>query len=239
MKYKIGKIQKKIIYLSFIVGLMGIVLLLLPVWNIQSVNILDTSYYTDEEIQEVMGIKKGMHILGISKRSSLKELKKLAYIKDASIEVDFPSTVNILIEESTPLGYVPFNGTYLCVGNDGQVLAQNDKPKLDLPIIVGLKFNKFKINEKLAIMNDDNFMIVVEMITTLRKYDFLDKVDTIDISNVEQIHLYVDKLDVIIGNIREFDKKIMWLTQVYKDYTIGILDLSMIQMGHAILTPLT
>lgn len=239
MKYKVSKIQKKIIYISFIVGLVGIVLLLLPVWNIQAINIPNASIYTEEEIQNATGIKKGMHILSISKGRSLKELKKLAYIKDASIEISFPNTVNILIEENTPLGYVPFNGAYLCIGNDGQVLAQNDKPKLELPIIVGLKFNKFKVNEKLAIMNDDNFMIVAEMISTLRKYDFLDKIDTIDISNVEQIHLYVDKLDVIIGNIREFDKKVMWLTQVHKDYTIGILDLSMIQLGQAILTPLT
>ena len=180
-----------------------------------------------------------MHILSISKKRSLKELEKLTYIKDASIEVSFPNKVSLVIEENIPLGYVPFNGTYLCVGIDGQVLAQHDKVSLELPIIVGLKFNKFKINEKLAVMNDDNFMIAVEMINTLRKYDFLGKIGSIDISNVEQIHLYVDKLDVIIGNIREFDKKVMWLTQVHKEYAIGVLDLSMIQHGQAILTPLT
>lgn len=239
MNYKVSEVQKTIIYIVFIVSVVGIVLLLLPVWNIETIQIENTNYYTEDEILSSANIEQGMHILSISKEKSIENINKLPYIKSADIKFNFPNSIEILVKENIPLGYVPFNGTYLCLDENGQVLGQSDKMKVSLPIIEGLRFRKFQLYDKLPIENDDNFIVVTEIVNTLRKYDFLDKVDSIDISNIEQIHLYVDKLDVIIGNIREFDKKIMWLVQVYQDYSIGILDLSMIHLGQAILTPLT
>ena len=64
--------------------------------------------------------------------------------------------------------------------------------------------------------------------TELIKYDYVDKVKEIDVHNIEEIHLYVDKLDVIMGDIGDFDKKLEVLIQTYevKGYSMGELDIS-------------
>ena len=239
MKYKVTEIQKKIIFTIFTISIVGIIVLLLPVWNVNEVEIMHTNYYTEEEILYAAGIDKGMHILSVPKKKAVESILKLPYIKSAELTFAFPGKINITIKENAPIGYVPFNGTYLCLDASGQVLGQIERIKIELPIIEGLKFQKFNLGERLPIQNDDNFIAVTDMINILRKYDFLEKVNIIDISNMEEIHLYVDKLDVIIGNNREFDKKIMWLVQVAQQYSIGVLDLSMIHLGQAILRPLT
>ncbi|MGL6174302.1 MAG: cell division protein FtsQ/DivIB [Cellulosilyticaceae bacterium] len=239
MKDTGSKIQKRIIYIGCIGSLIGIVFLLLPMWNINEINVEKINFYEKQEILDMANIKEGMHLLSISKTEIVKKIEKLPYVGGATVEFEFPNKVNIIIQENTPIGYVPFNGTYLCLNTEGQVLSQTDKILLELPIIQGIEFDQFKKDESLKIKNEEHFITANEMITILREYEFLDQVDSIDISNMEQIHLYVDKLDVIIGNIREFDKKVMWLKQVHKDYTMGILDLSMIHHEQAILTPLT
>ena len=59
---------------------------------------------------------------------------------------------------------------------------------------------------------------------------------------MEEIHLYVDKLDVIMGDIGDFDKKIEVLIQTYEveGYSMGESDISKwIKTKQATLTRIT
>ena len=78
--------------------------------------------------------------------------------------------------------------------------------------------------------------------TQLTKYDYVEKITEIDVHNIEEIHLYVDKLDVIMGDIGDFDKKIEVLIQTYEveGYSMGELDISKwIKTKQATLTRIT
>lgn len=234
-----NSVKKKILAIFLGSILLCIIFLLLPIWNVSNIHVEGNKYYTKEAILQAANIKEGMHILEIGKNKASHKMEDLPYIKEAQVNYTFPRTLTIKVTECTPIGYVPFLGTYLCLDKQGQVLEQVTKPTLKLPILQGLKFQKLVMNEKIAFENEDKFLALAEMVEILKKYNYAAKIDSIDISNIEQIHLYVNKLDVIIGNIRDFDKKIEWLIQVDKDYSMGILDLSLITQGQAILTPLT
>lgn len=221
------------------IGLIVIVIFFLPLWSISSIEVSGASVYSKEEIIEASQIKVKRHILTVRTKKGIESLKQLPFIDDAEITYQFPNHIEIKVMENKPIGYVKFLGSYLCIGEKGQVLEQVTQPSLKLPTIEGIKFDKFKVGEKLPLEDEDHLLTVVEMISILTKYEYDGKIDNIDVSNLEQIHLYVDKLDVIIGNIRDFDKKVRWLVEIHQEYPMGILDLSYIENGQAILTPLT
>ncbi len=230
--------MKKWIYGVGIFSLLGISLLFLPIWYITDINVVGNHYYNVSEILKVAELEKGMHPLSINKKAATKAIATLPFIEKAQVSYKFPNKITIEVEEQRPIGYVTFHDSYLCLNGDGKVLEQSKEKRLKLPVLEGLSFEYFTIGDILGQNNEEKIQIMNEMIRVLDKYNFTEKIDSIDLSNLEQIHLYVNKLDVIIGNIRDFDKKIKWLVKVNEAYTMGILDLSLVEHGQAVLTPL-
>ncbi len=218
--------------------LLACIVLTLPIWNVTNIEVEDNKYYTDEEIIRISGLKD-KHILNISFKEVKYDLLKLPYTKEVTVKYIFPSRIMIKMLERESLGYVPFMGTYLCLDEQGQVIEQTSKKDVSLPIIKGLSFSEFKIGETLPVENEDHLLCGLQIIQGLKKYEYEKKVKAIDIYDLEQIHLYVDNLDVIIGNIGDFDKKLQWLIQTREVYDMGVLDLSNIKSGQAILSPIT
>ncbi|WP_069997558.1 cell division protein FtsQ/DivIB [Cellulosilyticum sp. I15G10I2] len=236
-KYNRNSLKKKV-YMGIMFVVLISIILTLPIWNITSIEVEGNNWYTDEEIVNLCEIKD-KHILNISFEEVKNNLLKLPYIKEVAVKYVFPSHISIKILEREPLGYVPFMGTYLCLDEQGQVIEQTNKKEVSLPIIKGLDFSEYKVGEALPIQNEDYLLCSLQIIRSLKKYNYEKKVKIIDIYNLEQIHLYVDNLDVIIGNIGDFDKKLQWLIQTHEVYDMGVLDLSNIKNGQAILSPIT
>ncbi|ONI45869.1 hypothetical protein AN640_04070 [Candidatus Epulonipiscium fishelsonii] len=230
--------QKKIIVITFIIVLSFLLVLVLPVWNIENINIEGNNYYTDDDIKIILDLNKTTHILTLSQSDVKNIKKKLPFIKKIYLDKILPNTINLNIIERTPLGYIPFSGGYIILDEEGYVLAHHEQKIEKLPIIEGIKINKFLVGEKLIPAEDEEFIVLKDILNTLKKYNLQEEVTTINVSDTEQIHLYINSLDVIIGDIKGFEQKVRWLIGIYDTYTIGVLDLSMIENGSAILKPL-
>ncbi|ONI38890.1 hypothetical protein AN639_06875 [Candidatus Epulonipiscium fishelsonii] len=229
---------KKTMIISFIIILSFLLILVLPVWNIKNINIEGNKYYIDDDIKIILGLDKPTHILTLSQSDVENSKKILPFIKEIHLDKVLPDTINLNIVERTPLGYIPFSGGYIILDEEGYVLAHHEQKIEKLPIIEGIKINKFLVGEKLVPVEDEEFIVLKEILSILNKYNLQEEVTTINVSDTEQIHLYINSLDVIIGDIKEFEQKIRWLIGIYDTYTIGVLDLSMIENGSAVLKPL-
>ena len=233
------KKPKKKIYIGMGIGLILLVLLSMPIWHVNEILVNNSSYYTEEEIIEAAGLEN-RNLLDLSFIETEKRLKALSYIQDVDIKYHFPGNIVINIVENAPFMYVPFSGSYLCLNERGQVIQQTNNLSVAVPIVRGLKFSEFKLGDILGIENDDAFLAVQDMIHTLKKYEYEHQVKEIDVYNLEEIHLYVDNLDVIMGEIGDFDKKLQWLIATHETYDMGILDLSqVVKSGQASLRPIT
>lgn len=237
--YKRRKKTKLIWILILLFIIIAIVLFGTSIWNISTVSIEGSSYYSKQEIMEKAGILQDMHILKVNKKRSTKQLLKLPYINTATISASYPNAIKIRLTERKPIGYVPFSGTYLSIDKTGQVIDQSEAPlQQKLPIVEGLEFDKFILGEQLEVDNEEAIMAIIEMTILMEKYNLLDKAVKIDVEDLGRIHLYIDSLNVIIGEISDLDKKIQWLCEIIDQYKIGVLDLSNIANGQAIMSPL-
>ncbi len=220
--------------------MIGILLFSTPILRIKVISIEGSEYYTDEQIMAKAGISTGMHLMQLNKKRSIKQVSALPYVDLVEINTLFPNTLQVAITQRKPIGYVPFSGTYLSIDKTGQVIDQTQSQEVhNLPIIEGLKFDKFVLGEKLEVENEDIIIGIIEMSTLIEKYKLLDREIKIDVGNPDTIHLYINSLDVIIGEINNLDKKIQWLCEILEQYQMGVLDLSNIDKGQAIMSPLT
>ena len=229
-------------YVGIIIGILVLLFFMMPICYIQSIEVTNNKYYSAEEIIETSGIEK-KHLLDLAYFAATDKLMTLPYLEKVTIKYQFPGKVIINLVEKAPFAYVRFKGTYLCLNEQGQVIEQSQEKYHEVPIIDGLKFNSFKNAETLPILNQDHWLTAVEVVNRLEKYDYADKINEIDVHNIEEIHLYVDKLDVIMGDIGDFDKKIEVLIQIYdvNGITMGELSIHLNGKGEigATLTPIT
>lgn len=229
-------------YVGIIIGILVLLFFMMPICYIQSIEVTNNKYYSAEEIIETSGIEK-KHLLDLAYFAATDKLMTLPYLEKVTIKYQFPGKVIIDLVEKAPFAYVRFKGTYLCLNEQGQVIEQSQEKYHEVPIIDGLKFNSFKNAETLPILNQDHWLTAVEVVNRLEKYDYADKINEIDVHNIEEIHLYVDKLDVIMGDIGDFDKKIEVLIQIYdvNGITMGELSIHLNGKGEigATLTPIT
>lgn len=238
--YKRRNSMRFLFVIISICSMIGILLFSTPILRIKAINIEGSEYYTDEQIMAKAGISIGMHMMQLNQKRSIKQVSALPYVDLVEIDILFPNTLQLAITQRKPIGYVPFSGTYLSIDKTGQVIDQTQSQEVhNLPIIEGLKFDKFVLGEKLEVENEDIVIGIIEMTTLMEKYKLLDRGVRIDVGNPDTIHLYINSLDVIIGEINNLDKKIQWLCEILEQYQMGVLDLSNIDKGQAIMSPLT
>ena len=103
-----------------------------------------------------------------------------------------------------------------------------------MPIVEGLEFDYFQVGEIIPVKNKATLDVVAAMSQMMIKYDMLQDIVKISVSNPDDIHIYVKKLDVFIGGLEDFDKKIQWLVQIIDVYDMGKLDLRNVNKGKAI-----
>lgn len=210
-------------------GIIMALLFMMPVCYVQSIEVKNNFFYTSEEIIETAGIGK-RHLLDLNYFTAKNRLRQLNYISDVKLNYEFPGKIIIDVTEKAPYAYVKFKGNFLCINEQGQVIEQSQGKYHELPIISGIKFKEFKVGDTLPILNEDHWFVAQEVMEKLMKYDYANKINEIDVHNIEEIHLYVDKLDVIMGDIGDFDKKIVFFIQTYEgndiNLSVGELDIS-------------
>ncbi|ADZ84036.1 cell division protein FtsQ/DivIB [Cellulosilyticum lentocellum] len=231
--------KKRKLYIGIIIGLILLLFFMMPIFYINEIQVKNNHFYTAEDIIQTAGVQK-KHFFDLSFNEAKKQLLELPYIKEVKLNYIFPGKLEIDVVEKSPFAYVEFSGNYICLNENAQVIEQSPKMYHELPIIQGLKFESFKIGEVLPIQNNEEWLCATEVIRYLEKHQYIKEVSKIDVYNLEEIHLYVDKLNVIMGDISDFDKKIEVLIKVHAEYNMGILDLSTFaKRGEAFLNPIT
>lgn len=239
MRGNIKNTADKKIYIGIIGIAVVVMLLLMPMWYIHQIEVKQNSYYTTEEIIEASGVDK-LHFSDLSFKKAKERIMTLPFVTNADISYSFPGKIIIKVTENTPYAYVEFMGSYLCLNEKGQVIRQSNTKEEELPLIVGMKFKWFKLGEALPIENEEAWDYAFEMIEICKKYNYLNHIDRIDVYNLQEIHLYVGSLDVIIGDIGDFDKKLVGLIEMHEQFDIGRLDMTSFgKTGQAYLDPIT
>lgn len=209
------KINKGIVFFSLIV--LSVLILMSPLFSVKTLTIEGNERFSDGEIMTMGDVYEQMNIFLFLYRNPAKTLRQNHYIKSAEASVSLPDAATIDLIERKICGYVPYLGSYLYIDQDGYVMDAQPQTDDPCPTVVGLDFSEFAIGSNLTVENPASFDVVTTMSKLLLKYEFLDQIREINITDPEDIHFYVNNVDVSFGTIAEADKKIRIVIEAVKN----------------------
>ena len=222
-------LNRKKITIIFSVLFCAVLFMLSPVFTIKNIEITSMDKYSKDEICEMLNLKAGTNMFLFNRFAASKILKNNYYVEDYNISYKFPDTVKIDIKERKVRGYVPYMGSYLYIDEYGRVLEINSEMSSALPVVEGLKFDTFSLGEKINAENKEAFEIMVNIAQLMNKYELLDIVVKIDVSDTSKVMAYVNNIEVNLGDMSNGDQKIRTMAEVVKNLgqnDRGVLDLS-------------
>lgn len=201
-----------------------------PLFYIKNTIITGNEIVTNDEILTILDLKnENTNLYAFNSFSGETSLLENPYIESVDFTRSFPDTLKIDITERKIRGYIPYMNSFLYIDGDGRILDVQSSYTTPLPIVNGLTFKEFTLGEKLKVSNKEKLDIVVELSKLMTKYELLDDVIKVDVSKPEDIHIYVNKIDVIFGSFTDYNWKISTLNEILKNLSPedkGILDIS-------------
>lgn len=223
------KIMSFFLWAVITLALVFAALCFFPYFNISEVQVNGIESLTREQVVQICTLDKSHNLFAFNTFKAADTLKKNNYVKDVSFKKTLPHTLVINVEEYRVRGYIPYMNSYLYIDEEGRVLDSRPDMIKQLPIVTGLKFDSFTIGEVLQTDNPQTYKAVKDMSTLFTNYELLSDVIKVDVSDTENIHLYVDKVDVKFGSFDNANDKILTLNEILKqmDTTVaGVLDLT-------------
>lgn len=213
-----------------VVALIAIIIMVCPFFNIKQKIIVGNNVVTNDTILKTIEVTdQTVNLYAFNSLKAESNLLKNPYIQSVDFSRHFPDTLEIDITERKVCGYVPYMGNYLYIDNNGRVLDIQSSYTQPLPVVIGLDFTEFTLGEILKVNNNDAFEIVVELAKLISKYELLNDIIKVDVSKTSDIHIYVNKIDVLFGNFTDYNWKMSALNEILKNLSPddkGILDIS-------------
>lgn len=217
-----------IILIAFFIFIL-LILMLSPWLNIKQIEINGLKRLEESQIIREVGLDKETNLLAFNKWKAKASLKKNYYIQEVKIKKNFPNKIIFEIKERELAGYIPYINDYLYIDKSGFIVDIKPNYTEKLPIIIGLEFDRFTLGKTLDTENKDAFNTVMKFTNSLNGKEIATDILKIDVSNLKDIHLYIGKIDVIIGNGEDINIKVNTLIEIMKNLDMeqkGFLDLS-------------
>lgn len=211
------KIGFKLFILCSVVICFMFIVLSLPYFSITDILVQGNSKVETKYIKELIGVD-GENIFIFNKNKSEKLLSQNPYISEVVITKRYPKTVIIAIKERRPSAYIEDTpDSFLYIDENGMVLDVLNQIKDNLPIIVGLKFSKYSIGDILKVENMGSFETIVTLARLFNEYDMSKEIAKVDVTNENDIHLYIYQIDVVFGSVLEADFKLREIKAILQE----------------------
>ncbi len=206
-----------------------LLLLFLPVFRITDIQIRGNELVSEDTIRSIAA-ENNSNIFAFNKSQTIKKLEKNNYIQSARIEKQLPRTLIITVTEHKIKGYAEYTGNYLCLSDNGLVIDVKSEISYPAPIITGLKFDTFTVGEYLDVDNPRAFEAMNELSLLFSKYQLMNNILKVDISDPANIRFYCGSVQVIYGKSDGSTGRMLTLIEILKtlDTTVpGTLDLTL------------
>ncbi len=104
----------------------------------------DPGEYTAEEIVTASGVKMKQSLFSVDqKKINTLVIDQLPYVQAVNVHKKFPTTVELEVIPSVPVGAIETEGRYLYINSAGKIL-ESEMPSYDkqkYPLIVGITVN--------------------------------------------------------------------------------------------------
>ena len=181
---------------------------------IKEIEVEGNNRATAEEIKDYIFDKSyDVNTLVFYIKSKFEKKKSIPFVATYDIDMVSSTQVKITIYEKDIVGYLQYMGSYIYFDKDGIIVESSSELIEDVPLITGLNFDSFVLNEKLPVYNKDVFNMILDLTQNIRKYKLT--VDKIYISEEEESTVYIGDVKVLLGSSDDLNQKLSDLSDMY------------------------
>lgn len=205
---KKSTIWKKLLVIAGILLFLAAGLLIAYMMNhITKVEVEGNSFYTEEEIRNlVISGELEQNAWYLYWKYKYSEPPDIAFVDKTEVELTGRGSVKIIIYEKRITGCVEYLGSYMYFDKDGTVVESSGVKMPDIPLIIGLKYDRIALYEKIQVSKDEVFQYILNLTKELKKNEIMP--DKISFDHTMQAVLYFGQTKVMLGTEENQNEKI-------------------------------
>lgn len=209
--------------------------------RITDVKVEGGEIYSDQEIiSSAMSDKYDYHTLYFLAKSKLGRVSCLPFVQEIDVEWKSPAAIVLHVYDKTISGCVKYMGQYIYFDKDGVVLQSLAEPMDGVPVVTGIKFGKFTLNEAFEVKDSSLFETIMNLSRLIKHYKV--QVDQIKFDG-KNVTLYSGKVEVYLGQKEFYDDDMAALASVLKKTNkkglAGTIDMENFNSGDRIILKTT
>lgn len=200
-KKKYSNTFKKIKYFTLFVLLISsfIYFINAPFFKIKSINIIGINNISDEIIEEKVSSLVGENIFLYNREDLRKNMDSLPYIKGYKVKLKNINTIDVIIEEETPIYFITSDADYLIVNDDLKIIDITSTLPENLVEIRGLSFTAKSIGEVLDVESvNTTFLEKIHPYIEAKVNDIT--FNFLDLTNIVDVKGKIGDIDIYLGD---------------------------------------
>lgn len=208
----IRKKKRQVIPLGITVALLALGVSILSM-NIRQVTVSGNSRYTKEElIDKIFDTKADWNAIYCYIQDQFGEHEQIPFVEDYSLVFHGPFEVEVIVHEKSVVGYVTYMGSCMYFDKDGIIVESTNEKVQGIPRIAGLRFGQIVLHQPLAVEDADIFGQILILTQVLSTHAL--NVDRIQFDRRGNATLYMEELEVVLGDSSNVDGKILRLANM-------------------------
>jgi len=190
------------------------------VFRVQHVEIVGDSRYTDAEILDASGFRRGSNILLINIPEAQESIETgLPFVGRARIERGFPNRVRITVEKAEPFAAFAIRGGYVILDENAKILeVRTTKGESNLiSLVFDGEVGNFAPGEILELSEDQGIVRYLrDFLPIVRQLGFSGQIATIDFRDMHEVNFcFMDRFTVYLNQTSDFLQNLRMLSDIY------------------------
>lgn len=211
------KLKKSVkIFLITLLVIAAVIPIFVFGFKIQTVKVnFDLGQYTEAEVKAYMDYEKIENTFAFWFKNKIGHSRKLDLFEKYSVKMNSPTKITITANEKKFKGYIKNDKMYAYFDDSGKVLKYTPEKMKSIPEVTGLKTEKPVLYKTLPLKDEKALGTLTKVTSSIEEYDF--DVKKIHISENLETTVFIKDLEVQLGRVSSFDKKLSVLNDMYSN----------------------
>lgn len=197
------------LFTFFLVIAAAVTLSLTVLFRIDTIQVENTSSYSQEEILEVCGIGKGENLfLADVEKAQSRINEQLPFSGRVSVSRKLPATLIVNIEAPVLSSVFKQDGQYIVLSDEEKIVEITDTLPEGCPLVTGMKLKDPKVGKQAQAEDKKVLETYQELTETLEKCE-LSNITEIRMEDIYQMTVvYEDRIRILLGTSNDLQTKI-------------------------------
>lgn len=191
-----------------------------PIFNIQSIEVINNKQLSIETIISLSGLTNGQNIFKFLNSNIEEKIKSNPYIEDVNVKRILPNKIQIDVKEREPKFSIPVLSEFAYINSQGYILEITQN-QLSLPVIYGLETTEenLKPGNRLDDKDLKNMETILKIMGAMKDNNLDQLVTNIDISDKNDYIIYIEQegKKIHLGDASNLSNKMLYIVAIIED----------------------